>query len=287
MYLQFLGTSAGEQFPGLWCSCPTCSQARALGGRNTRVNAGAFLSPDCMLDFGAEVFQQARKFDVPIVDTQYLFVTHSHADHFYPTHLFWRRMKPDQELPPDQKNISGPRFSDLTMLHVYGSADVYNVLKSRLGDDGEESYRMTLHQVDYGVEGQAGDIHYLPLEANHRDHECQAVNYILQRNDRTILYALDTGWFHDHTYELIKKFRYDLVVVEGTFGYGVDSSGHFNLDKLQRAITLFREDDLLKDSALFCTSHICPHFAPIHDEYAPILAEKGITLAYDGMKVEL
>ena len=76
------------------------------------------------------------------------------------------------------------------------------------------------------------------------------------------------------------------MVVEGTFGYGVDSEGHFNLDKLQRAIKLFRDDDLLKDSAIFCTSHICPHFAPIHDEYAPILEERGITLAFDGMKVE-
>ena len=92
------------------------------------------------------------------------------------------------------------------------------------------------------------------------------MNYILQRNGSTIFYALDTGWFHDHTYELIKKFRYDLVVVEGTFGYGVDSSGHFNLDKLQRAVALFREDALLKDSALFCTSHIAPHFAPVHDK---------------------
>lgn len=286
MYFQFLGTSAGEQFPGLWCSCPTCTKARTLGGRNIRSNSCAFLSPDCMLDFGAEVFQQARKFKVPILDAKYLFVTHSHADHFYPQHLFWRGMNPDQKLPPD-RNITGPRFSDLTMLHVYGNSDVCEMLGPRLDKEGVEKYRMTLHQVEYGVEGQAGDIHYMPLEANHRDHECQAVNYVLQRNGRTILYALDTGWFFDHTYELIRKFRYDLVVIEGTFGYGADSAGHFNLDKLERAINLFREDDLLKDSALFCASHICPHFSPVYDEYAPVLEEKGITLSFDGMKVEL
>ena len=144
-----------------------------------------------------------------------------------------------------------------------------------------------LHQVEYGLPGQAGDIVYLALEANHRDRTCSAVNYILQREGRTMLYALDTGWFHQHTYELIKQFRYDLVVIEGTFGYGVDSAGHFNLDKLQRAIQHFREDDLLKEGARFCATHICPHFSPVHDEYAPVLAEKGITLAYDGMKVDL
>ena len=158
MYFQFLGTSAGEQFPCLWCSCPTCSEARSLGGKNIRTNAGAFLSPDCMLDFGAEVFQQAGKFDVPILDTQYLFVTHSHGDHFYPSHLFWRGMKPDQKLPPDEKIASGPRFSDLTMLHVHGNGDVYDVMDRRLREDGEELYLMTMHQVEYGVAGQTGDI---------------------------------------------------------------------------------------------------------------------------------
>lgn len=287
MYLQFLGTSAGEQFPGLWCRCPTCAKARELGGRNLRSNSCAFLSPDIMLDFGAEAFLQARRFDVPILNMRHLFMTHSHADHFYPQHLLWRWMTPGQKLPPGRDTF-GPRFSELPMLHVYGNADVCAFLAPHLGGPGgEERYRMRLYPVEYGVEGRAGDIDFLPLEASHRDRTGNAVNYVLQRDGRTILYALDTGWFHEHTYERIRRFRYDLVVIEGTFGYGVDSEGHFNFEKLQRAIERFREDDLLKEDAPFCASHICPHFSPVHDEYAPILAEKGITLAYDGMKVEL
>lgn len=286
MYFQFLGTSAGEQFPALWCSCPVCAKARAIGGRNIRSNSAAFLSPDCMLDFGAEVFQQAAKFGIFMPDVQYLFVTHSHADHFYPQHLFWRWMEPGQNLPPDEKHTFGPRFSHLKMLHVYGNADVCKLIREHVKQEDEEKYRMILHEVQYGIAGQAGDIYYLPLEAKHKDDQCNAVNYILQRNGRTILYALDTGWFYEHTYELIRKFRYDLVVMEGTFGYGVDAPEHFNMDKIERAIALFRKDDLLRDSALFCISHICPHFSPIHDEYAPILKEKVITLTFDGMKVE-
>ena len=179
MYLQFLGTSAGEQFPGLWCRCPTCTKARELGGRNIRSNSCAFLSPDCMLDLGAETFQQARKFDVPILDIQYLFMTHSHEDHFYPQHLLWRWMAPDQELPPGHDTF-GPRFSELPMLDVYGNTDVCAFLAPHLDrPDGEERYRMRLHQVEYGLQGQAGDIVYLPLEANHRERTCNAVNYVL------------------------------------------------------------------------------------------------------------
>jgi phosphoribosyl 1,2-cyclic phosphate phosphodiesterase len=240
-----------------------------------------------MLDMGAEAFQQARKFAAPIVDIRYLFMTHSHSDHFYPQHLLWRWMTPGQELPPGHDTF-GPRFSELPMLHVYGNADVCSLLAPRLDTaDGEERYRMRLHPVEYGRQGQAGDITYLPLEGNHRDRTCNSINYVLQRDGRTILYALDTGWFHDHTYELIKRYRYDLVVIEGTFGYGMDSAGHFNLKKLERAIECFQKDNLLREGARFCASHICPHFSPVHDEYAPILAKKGITLAYDGMKLDL
>jgi phosphoribosyl 1,2-cyclic phosphate phosphodiesterase len=239
-----------------------------------------------MLDFGAEVFQQASKFDVPLLDIQHLFVTHSHEDHLYLQHLLWRT---GVEQVPPERDMVGPRFSPLPMLHVYGNADVCALLTPHLdGADAEERLQMRVHRVTHGVQGQAGDIIYLPLEANHKDRTCSAVNYVLQREGRTILYALDTGWFHEHTYDWIKQFHYDLVVIEGTFGYGgPHSTGHFNLNKLQRAIEWFREDGLLKDGARFCASHISPHFSPVYEEYAPVLAEKGITLAYDGMKVDL
>ncbi len=43
----------------------------------------------------------------------------------------------------------------------------------------------------------------------------------------------------------------------------------------------------IKDKKLFCLTHLSPHFSPVHHEIAPIMAKKGITIAYDGMKIEL
>ncbi|HIE29596.1 TPA: hypothetical protein EYP66_20185 [Candidatus Poribacteria bacterium] len=60
-----------------------------------------------------------------------------------------------------------------------------------------------------------------------------------------------------------------------------------NIRKVEKAYLLFQRDGLLKKDALFCISHISPHFTPLHDEIAPIMAEKGITVAYDGMEVIL
>ena len=73
MFFQFLGTSAGEQFPAIWCECETCSEARRSGGPNVRSNAAAFLSPDVLIDFGPEVVMQARRFSLDLLRTKHLF----------------------------------------------------------------------------------------------------------------------------------------------------------------------------------------------------------------------
>ena len=36
MNLLFLGSAASEAIPALWCECPNCRKAAALGGRNLR-----------------------------------------------------------------------------------------------------------------------------------------------------------------------------------------------------------------------------------------------------------
>jgi len=136
-------------------------------------------------------------------------------------------------------------------------------------------------------EYEVGPMRIIPLVANHPDGDERGLNYIIQRKSKTILYALDTGWFLDETYEEVKRHTYDLVVIEGTFGFGAEAEAHMNLRKVRDARRLFEGDGLLKADAFFCTSHLCAHYTPVHDEIAPLMAEHGITVAYDGLTVEL
>ncbi|NOZ22350.1 MAG: hypothetical protein GXP25_14820 [Planctomycetes bacterium] len=285
MKFQFLGTSAGEQFPALWCRCDICEKARRLSGRNIRTNSHAFLAPDTLIDLPPEAFAQIRRFDVPIFDIEHLFITHSHEDHFCPFLLAWRRMNEDQELPPPP-GASGPRFSELRTLHVYGNRVVYQQLKGMVGEG--KPHAMALHLAEPFVDFDAGDMRVTPLLANHVDHEgAPPLNYIIRRGEKTLLYALDTGWFLDETLAAIRRDQYDLVVLDGTYAQGVDAESHNNFAKVEKALALFRKEGLLKDGAAFCVSHTGPHFGPVHDEIAPIMAEKGITIAYDGMEISL
>jgi len=87
------------------------------------------------------------------------------------------------------------------------------------------------------------------------------------------------------TLALLQWRRFDLAIIEGTFGHGAHDECHMNFRKVEKAKQLFDEMGLLKPGALFCVSHIAPHFTPVDDEIAPVTAEKGITVAYDGMRL--
>lgn len=294
MRFTFLGTSAGEQYPGVFCRCENCERARALGGRNVRANSCAHLAPDCMIDFNNSAPLRALQFGVSLPAVEHLLITHPHGDHYAPGLLRLRRMKPGLSLPLSDEDRHGPdsispRFCELPMLHVYGSEQVREGLRENGKDFDPQTLRLEMHSIGYYEEFAAGDMQCLSLKANHMPGAASpAMNYIIRRAGRTILYAMDTGWFFEETWERIRQFRYDLAVIEGTFGFGrEDPKAHMNLAAVERAHALFRSHDLLKDGALFCVSHICPHWTPPHDEIAPVMAEKGITMAYDGFSVEL
>ena len=64
MEFTFLGTGAAEQYPGLWCTCPYCTRARKLGGKNIRRTSSAHFAGDCLIDLPPETFSQAEKYGI-------------------------------------------------------------------------------------------------------------------------------------------------------------------------------------------------------------------------------
>jgi len=285
MEFVFLGTSAGEQYPGFWCQCENCQKARRLGGRNIRKNSCAWISRNCLIDFPPEIFMQAERFGIKILEAEYLFITHSHEDHLYLWTLGWRRMPLGTKFPP-KKNFVGPRFSKLKTLKIYGNNRICMEIKKWIKGNLDE-YTVQINLVEPFRRYKLGEMRIIPLLANHPDGDESGLNYIIEKDGRKILYALDTGWFLPCTEAEIKRHRFDLVVIEGTFGYGAEVEAHMNFRKVEEAYKLFQSQNLLKYNGRFCVSHLCPHFTPIYDEIAPIMAKKGITIAYDGMKIEI
>jgi hypothetical protein len=175
-------------------------------------------------------------------------------------------------------------------MEVLGSAQVSNALLSDGIDYDNERWQMKFTIVEPYQKYYAGEesekFEIYTLDGNHNDGECRSINYVITRKNRTFLYLSDTGYPFDKTLEALKNFKYDFIITEGTFGFGEDSNAHLGFDKNVRLLDFFTINKLWKNKPDYYITHVAPHWCPPHDEYSPIVEEKGLKLAYDGLVLE-
>lgn len=302
MKLTFLGTSGGEGYPGLWCQCEYCSYARIHGGKNYRENSSAVLDGDVLLDLNMTTFSQAHRLGMDISQARTLLVTHPHEDHFVAQHINWARLPAAHPYAPGEdcsRREPAPCCSDLSPLRVMGTRHVLEAVSQGQASDSLQGradldWRSEKIAVDFtlarpGVTVELGeDLRVTPLRSIHGPAEDYTVNYILQRGGKTLLYALDTGGYDDAMWEVLRGFRYDAVVLEGTAGLSLaPNPQHMNVEKLRRFFAALEEEALLTGKGQRILSHMAPHWTPPHDIFAPMMEREGITVAYDGLTVEI
>lgn len=295
--LRFLGTSAGELYPGIWCRCRNCESARRMGGLSLRQSACALLgdltaqpeSPpglhpllrgDTLIDFPPEIVSQGWKWGVDFSLVTTLLVTHSHGDHFLPYLLRWRgRPAETSEDPPPV--YSAPRFTALPTLRVFGNAAVEERLRGELGAN-LSYYDMEFTRVTAFEPFTAGDLSVTPVPANHDRGREEAMNYILRRGLSTIFYGLDSDAPLPETWEALSHHRFDLMIFEGTYGLG-DGGNHMNFARLIQTAERIRSENLLAEGGVIMATHFSPHHCPPHPETAQFLKPHGIEAAFDGL----
>jgi phosphoribosyl 1,2-cyclic phosphate phosphodiesterase len=269
MKITFLGTSAGEEYPCAWCGCEHCAKARVRGGKNIRRNSSVIIDGDAMIDMGKTAHIQAEKFNINLRDIKTLLVTHSHKDHFN-THTLWTR---SAAFPPPP------------CLDIFGSKQVHQALLNN--DRYDENY----WQVKFNIIGSfkkyiADNLEFFTLDGKHGDGEVRAINYIITRKNITFAYLSDTGWPFNETLEALARCKYDFIITEGTTGLSEGYDSHMGLKDNIRLLEFFSANKLWKNAPDYYVTHVAPHGCPPHDEYAPVLEEKGLTLAYDGLVIE-
>lgn len=287
MKLTFLGTGAGEGYPGYWCECPHCTYARKHRGKNLRTNSSMVIDEELLIDMGPSCFDNAARFGVNLSKIKTLLVTHPHEDHLYPQHLHWRNT--DESLLPltyvEKMRHGGPRFTDIPQLNIYGNSFVMETLGKSL-DDMEE-LKINLHEIKEGKEEKTDGYRILPVRGNHGSQQGFSHSYIIQKDEKTLLYALDSGSYDEDQFALIQEYQYDAVIMEGTTGLNEQYGGHMCLVNNIRIRERLKENKCLRENSRFLLTHLSPHWCPPHDWYESIVASEGLELAYDGLQIEI
>ena len=239
MDVQLLGTSGAEGIPGLFCRCETCNEARRRGGKELRTRSSALIDGVLKLDFPPDILHQVVQNNLDLRQLQSLLFTHAHDDHFA-----WAELQ-----------YLGKYFVTDTpaLLPIYGPKDVICHLEHRLDC---HDLPITLHLLKAFVTAQVGDYSVTPLVANH-DHSQECFNYIIEDpHGHRLLYATDTGWYEEETWEFLASERLDGVLIE--CGKGLHEggySGHMAISDVIRLCDKLMKLGTLEHTAPVVTTH--------------------------------
>ena len=178
-----------------------------------------------------------------------------------------------------------PRFTDIPQLNIYGNSFVMETLRKSL-DDMEE-LKINLHEIREGKEEKTDGYRILPVRGNHGSQRGFSHSYIIQKDGKTLLYALDSGSYDEDQFALIQEYQYDAVIMEGTTGLNEQYGGHMCLMNNIRIRDRLKENKCLRENSRFLLTHLSPHWCPPHDWYESIVASEGLELAYDGLQIEI
>lgn len=273
MKLQYLGTAAAEGIPGMFCQCALCRQARKLGGKNIRTRSQALLDDTVLIDFPADTYAHVLRFGIELDKLHTLIITHAHMDHLYERDFWCRNPGIANDIAPEP-------------LHVYLTAAGYEQCRQTMQKEHIPAERVMLHRIAPYVPFEAEGYRFTPLKADHAA-DADPVIYIIEHAGQCMLYAHDTGYFPDETWDYLAHWggRFDFVSLDCTGGIQPYRRGHMGFavcDEVFRRLTAM---GLCTAQTPVCMNHFSHNGALPADEMDAEAAKHGFLASYDGMVV--
>lgn len=262
MKVTLLGSGSADGWPNPFCCCASCQSQRGAGLR--RVATSALIDDSLLLDFGPDTARQAESLGVDLVEVRTVLVTHAHPDHLAPDALLWRRWALRESADP---------------VTVLGPATVTHEVQRWFADDPTVRTQ-TLSP------GDQVDIAGYAVIAVPAAHEVETLLYDVTAPDGSrLLYATDTGPLPASALRLLEGRRYDVVLLEQTFGRRTDHlTLHLDLETFPRSLAALREVDAVGEHTRVLAVHL-GHHNPPEAELAAVLGEWGAEAGRDGMRL--
>lgn len=272
MKIHFLGSAASEGIPNPFCRCNHCQQARRLKGKDIRTRSSAIIDDVMLIDVAPEFSQQLLRDGLDANGITDLLFTHTHPDHFNVGDLFSR--------------MEGYGFELEGPLAVFGNDRAINGCAAVL--PGFTKHRFEFNCLPPFVTVESHGYRLTPLLANHAKWELCYV-WLIEKEGKTLFYGHDSGWFPEQTWQWLAGKSLDLVVLECTYGFnGNDrSDNHMSLETVFAAQQKLRDMHCLHDASQMVVSHISHSGGLMHEELVAACRANHITVAYDGLIVEL
>lgn len=285
----FLGTGASELIPNPLCGCDVCRRALASRDpRDKRCRSAFLLDGENMIDCGPDVMSACAKEGVSLQGLKRIFLTHSHSDHFASVTLENLQMCVT-EPPKLEIYLSREAWEGYQRL---GEVLIQQNYTNYPSEAARWPKQCTFIPVEPFTKFRAGDMTVAAVVGRHPgmfDGE-QSLNYLFQKEGKSLFYACDTGLFYPETFDYLKGFRLDTLVIECVFGKLPlqRDKQHMNLEFLFETIDqLTAQGTVNADTHIYIT-HVGHKGGLLHEELNEALQARygsRICAAYDGLRI--
>lgn len=282
MKITFLGTAAATSYPLAFCRCNFCNQARKFGGKDFRKRSSVIINNDLLIDMGPDIMSASFMYNKSIADIRYCLQTHSHSDHFDASHFTTRI--------PEYMGVDTP------LLNLYGSEATLRKMSEMVKNEGyvsdlfdskeKERLNIQIFPVKSLQTFEFGSYKVTAFATGH-DRSVDSLMYTITENNFTVLYGTDTDSFPEDTWQYFrdKKLKFNVVILDHTYGLDADSGGHLNANRFIEHIKRLKSENLLAENARILATHISHEGNPTHSELSEYAARFGYEIAYDGLAV--
>lgn len=283
--MKFLGTGAGEGIPNPFCTCKVCENARRVKGREIRTRSSFMLDKKNIIDIGADFFAQSFLYNESFAQIENVLFTHMHEDHINFS-LFWER----KVRLSNEGHILNAYFTDDAINYIndfYKSSPITSGCTDCLKPDNAGIIVLNCNKT-YKI----GDYSVTPVKANHSTNfEKNGSNYLIEKNGKKMFYGLDSGYFTDDAFNLLKNQKLDILITECT----APALNEYPDDHCHMDITLCLKnlDKLYSINAITHDTQIyLSHIAPINMTHAELTQYMNsldkpyrVSVAYDGLDI--
>ena len=158
----------------------------------------------------------------------------------------------------------------------------------------EEAAKINICPLQSMQKLEAAGMTVTVLPANHvAGPKEQPVHYLFEKDEQVLLYGCDGGWFRCETWQYLYRKRIVLTaaILDCTVGElpgNFRIAEHNTIPMLRLMKTAMLENGILPPKATLIANHIGvpPYNLAKKDDYG-LLTELGMTVAYDGLEMEL
>jgi phosphoribosyl 1,2-cyclic phosphate phosphodiesterase len=276
MKIKILGSGGGEGFPAPFCCCEHCETARKMGGKSLRTLSQTINDDELLIDLPYDTNAHCLRFNVNLGKIENIIITHSHSDHYEPSLLALR----------GGFNAHNMKFP---VLNVCGPADLKPLCdKIKIPENIISNIRFKVLKPYEKVE--IGSFSVTPIIAFHAT-TLGSLNYIIEKDSKTILYLLDSGYPTEETFDFLKGLNkvFDFVVMDGTMGVAPPLSYVYHMGFEENKILKSKliKQGIANNNTRFVTNHITHNKAEYHEKTEEIFYGTEIEVAFDGMEIEI